>query len=146
MLIKDTPRCGLIFIGFNAFTYINLQVGSGSGGGGDGEGEEREKPFVGKKKKKSICFVSFSRDCPEAAGHPVSQPSHVIHPRPQTLVATTQPPNNCLGRLVQPTFYSVQIFNPAPPWVSLLPLKTLQGLGTPCAGSRQGSERCAFSS
>ena len=51
MLIKDTPRCGLIFIVFNAFTYINLQVGSGSGGRADEEGEEREKPFVGKKKK-----------------------------------------------------------------------------------------------
>lgn len=58
MLIKDTPRCGLIFIVFNAFTYINLQVGSGSGGGGDGEGEEREKPFVGKKKKMHLlCFL-----------------------------------------------------------------------------------------
>ena len=145
MLIKDTPRCGLIFIVFNAFTYINLQVGSGSGGRADKEGEEREKPFVGKKKK-CICFVSFSRDCPEAAGHPVSQPSHVIHLRPQTLVTATQPPCNCLSRLVQPTFYSMEIFKPAPPRVSLLPLKTPQGLGTPCAGSRLGSERCAFSS
>ena len=39
MLIKDTPSCGLIFIVFNAFTYINLQVGSG---GERGEKERKE--------------------------------------------------------------------------------------------------------
>lgn len=43
MLIKDTPKCGLVFIFFNAFTYINLQVGSGGGGGGG------EKPLSEKK-------------------------------------------------------------------------------------------------
>ena len=77
----------------------------------------KRKTFC-QEKKKCICFVSFSRDCPEAAVPPVSQPSHVIHLRPQTLVAVIQPPYNCLGWLVQPTFCPVEIFKPAPPWVS----------------------------
>lgn len=51
MLIKDTPRCGLIFIVFNAFTYINLQVGSGSGGGGGRRRGGKRKTFCREKKK-----------------------------------------------------------------------------------------------
>lgn len=90
MLIKDTPKCGLVFIFFNAFTYINLQVGSGGGGGGG------RKTFV-RKKIESALFPSL-RDYPEGAAHTMSQPSHITHLSPKTLVTKSFCHHNCLRR------------------------------------------------
>ena len=131
----------MIFIVFNAFTYINLQVGSGGGGEGG-----KEKNLC--QKKNRFCFVSFSRDCSEAAAHTGSQPSHITHISPKTLVTKLFSHHKTASAgLVQSIFYSVEISKPAP-WVPLLllPLKIPQGLETPCAGSSKGLERCAFSS
>lgn len=64
MLIKDTL---IDFYTFDAFTYINLQVGSG---GERKRGKECDgETFVKKKKKIEFCFVTTFRACPEAAAH-----------------------------------------------------------------------------
>lgn len=143
MLIKDTPRCGLIFIVFNAFTYINLQVGSG---GERGEKERKEKNLLSGKKKNASA-LSPSPETAQKQQYPLCLSpvmSYILGPKHWSLLFNHH--ITALAGLSSPLSVLWKFLSQLLHGSLLPPLKTPQGLGTPCAGSRQGSERCAFSS